>query len=56
MGCLDYTLSEWHKIGILESNDKEFPNDGSDESMRRVRAFDYAKVEALEMAKKYASK
>jgi uncharacterized protein YjbI with pentapeptide repeats len=49
MGCLCNSLDDWGKIGIRNSNLKEFPDDGSDESEDRVSAFDLAKAAALRL-------
>ena len=49
MGCLFYSLEEWDKIGILNSNIKEFPNDGSRKSKERAEAFEFAKNAALNL-------
>ena len=49
MGCLFYTLEDWEKIGIRNSNTSEFPNDGSDKCEERVRAFEFAKTAALNL-------
>ena len=52
MGCQFRPLFEWDEIGgIRNSCSIEFPNDGSPRCERRARAFEYAKTEALEMAK-----
>jgi Pentapeptide repeats (8 copies) len=50
MGCLFYDLAKWEAIGIRNSNQSEFPNDGSAKCEERVRAFEYAKAEALAFA------
>ena len=47
MGCLWYSLDEWERIGIRNSNTSEFPDDGSEKSEERVRAFEFAKQAAL---------
>jgi len=49
MGCLWNSLDDWGKIGIRNSNLKEFPDDGSDESEERVSAFQFAKAAALRL-------
>jgi hypothetical protein len=49
MGCLFKSLEDWDKIGILNSNPSEFPDDGSDASEDRVAAFEFAKAAALRM-------
>ena len=40
-------LAEWEKVSIRNSNLNEFPDDGSDNSEERVRAFEFAKAAAL---------
>ena len=49
MGCLWYTLDEWERIGIRDSNTGEFPDDGSEKCEERVRAFEFAKQAALKL-------
>ena len=49
MGCLLYSLEEWDKMGILNSNPNEFPNDGSRKSKERAEAFEFAKNAALNL-------
>ena len=49
MGCLFYSLHEWEDIGILESNRSEFPNNGSEKSLERKAAFEFAKAAALRL-------
>jgi hypothetical protein len=49
MGCIWYSLEKWEKIGIRNSNVKEFPDDGSEKCEERVRAFEFAKTAALAM-------
>ena len=49
MGCLFKSLEEWEKIGIRNSNLREFPDDGSDKCEERVAAFEFAKAAALRM-------
>ena len=56
MGCKWKTVEEWDSIGIRNSNPGQFPDDGSDESERRVRAFEFARAEALLMAAKFKEK
>ena len=51
MGCLWHTVEEWDRIGIRESNIREFPNDGSPKSEERVRAFEFVRATAIAMAK-----
>ena len=47
MGCLFHSLEEWEKIDIRKSNLSEFPDNRSEKSKRRIRAFRFAKAEAL---------
>ena len=47
MGCLFKSLDDWEKAGIRKSNLSQYPDDGSDKCEQRVRAFEYAKQEAL---------
>jgi hypothetical protein len=55
MGCQFRSLAEWEKIGgIRESRVSEYPDDGGVKCERRARAFEYARIEALEMAKEFA--
>ena len=49
MGCLFKSLEEWDRVGILESNTTEFPNDGSRKSQERAEAFEFAKNVALKL-------
>ena len=49
MGCLFKTLDEWEAIGIRDSNEDEFPNDGSDKCEERAAAFEFAKAAVLRM-------
>jgi hypothetical protein len=49
MGCLKYTLEKWEEIGIRKSNLTEFPDDGSERSEQRVRAFEFAKAAVLQL-------
>jgi len=49
MGCLCYSLAEWKKIGIRKSNEKEYPDDGSERSLERAAAFAFAKEAALRL-------
>jgi hypothetical protein len=49
MGCLWKSLEEWQTIGIRCSNVCEFPDDGSEKSEERVRAFEFAKAAVLAM-------
>ena len=51
MGCQFRSVREWDEITIRKSRVSEFPDDGSPCSEQRARAFEYAKVEAIEMAK-----
>ena len=52
MGCLWKSVEEWDRIGIRNSNPGEFPDDGSEKCERRVRAFEFARAEAVRMAEK----
>ena len=52
MGCLFKSLDEWEEIGIRKSNLSQYPDDGSEKCEQRVRAFEYAKQEALLLAKR----
>jgi hypothetical protein len=49
MGCLFKSLEEWEKIGILKSNESEFPDDGSRKSLERKEAFEFARNAALNL-------
>jgi hypothetical protein len=49
MGCLFYSLAEWNRIGIKNSNISEFPDDGSEHSENRAYAFEFARDYALRM-------
>jgi uncharacterized protein YjbI with pentapeptide repeats len=49
MGCLFKSLEDWEKVGIRNSNLSEFPDDGSDPSEERVRAFEFAVAAALRL-------
>ena len=49
MGCLFKSLEEWEKVGILESNTSEFPNDGSRKSLERKEAFEFARNATLNL-------
>ena len=52
MGCLWKTVEDWDKIGIRNSNLREFPDNGSETSERRARAFDFARAAAISLAEK----
>jgi hypothetical protein len=52
MGCLWKSVEQWDAIGIRNSNPGEFPDDGSEASDRRVRAFEFTRAEALRMAER----
>ncbi len=52
MGCLYKPISEWDKITIEKSNLSEFPDDNSDDSTERARAFYFARAQALLDAKR----
>ena len=49
MGCLEYTLPQWKKIGIRKSNEGEFPDDGSERSEDRAAMFNLAKAAVMRM-------
>ena len=51
MGCKVYSVEEWDRITIRKSNTGEYPDDGSAKSERRARAFEFARQEAIQMAK-----
>ena len=53
MGCLFKTIEEWDTTGIKASNLCEFPDDGSESSEERARAFDFTRAEAVRMAEKF---
>ena len=52
MGCLWKSVESWDALGIRNSNPGEFPDDGSEECEQRVRAFEFARAEAVRMAEK----
>jgi len=48
MGCLFKSLEQWEaEGGIRKSNLIEFPDDSSEKSEERERAFEFAKAAAL---------
>ena len=51
MGCQFRSVEEWDKLTIRRSRVSEFPDDGSERSERRARAFEFARNEALIMDK-----
>lgn len=53
MGCLWKTVADWDTIGIRKSNLREFPDDGSTKSERRVRAFDFTRADAMVLAAEF---
>ena len=53
MGCQNRSVAEWDQLTIRESRTSEYPNDGSARSERRARAFEFARGEALVMAKEF---
>ena len=55
MGCLWKSLEDWDRVGIRQSNTREFPDDRSEKSERRARAFNYVVSEVLVMAAKFQS-
>ena len=54
MGCQWRSVTEWDRITIRDSRTSEFPNDGSTRSEQRARAFEFARGEAIEMAKEFS--
>ena len=56
MGCLWKTVEEWDSIGIRNSNPNEFPDDHTEKSERRARAFEFTRAEALAMAEAFSNK
>ena len=56
MGCLWKRLEDWDRIGIRKSNIRDFPDDGSEKSERRVRAFNYVRAEVLVMLDEFKKK
>ena len=54
MGCQWRSVTEWDRITIRDSRTREFPNDGSTRSEQRARAFEFARGEAIEMAKEFS--
>jgi len=52
MGCLWKTVDEWDKVGIRKSNLREFPDNGSETSERRARAFEFTRTAAVSLAEK----
>ena len=56
MGCLWKTVEEWDSIGIRNSNPDEFPDDHTEKSERRARAFEFTRAEALAMAEAFSNK
>ena len=56
MGCLWKTVEEWDSIGIRNSNPDEFPDDHTEKSERRARAFKFTRAEALAMAEAFSKK
>jgi uncharacterized protein YjbI with pentapeptide repeats len=53
MGCLWKTVADWDQVTIRQSNLREFPDDGSTKSERRVRAFDFTRAEAVRLAAEF---
>jgi hypothetical protein len=49
MGCLCETLGGWKKIGIRKSNEREFPDDGSEKCEDRVGLFNLARAAVTRM-------
>ena len=54
IGCQWRSVEEWDRITIRESRTSDFPNDGSERSEQRARAFEFARNEAVLMAAKFA--
>jgi len=54
IGCQWRSVEEWDRVTIRESRTSEFPNDGSERSEQRARAFEFARNEAVLMAAKFA--
>jgi hypothetical protein len=54
MGCLYKSVQDWDAIGIRSSNLSEFPDDQSEASEERARAFEFARAQALINAAKKA--
>jgi len=53
MGCLWKSVEDWDAMGIRQSNEEEFPDDGSEKCERRVRAFEFTRCAALAQAEKF---
>ena len=53
MGCLWKSVAEWDAITIQKSNPDEFPEDGSEKSACRVRAFEFTRAAALILAEQF---
>jgi hypothetical protein len=49
MGCLCETLGGWKKIEIRKSNEREFPDDGSEKCEDRVGLFNLARAAVTRM-------
>ena len=56
MGCLFKSLADWDAIGIRSSNPSEFPDNGSEKSERRVRAFAFTRDAVERMVAEWAAK
>ena len=56
MGCLWKSVEDWDAMGIRQSNEEEFPDDGSEKCERRVRAFEFTRCAALAQAEKFRIK
>jgi len=54
IGCQWRSVEEWDRVTIRESRTSDFPNDGSERSEQRARAFEFARNEAVLMAAKFA--
>ena len=53
MGCLWHSVAEWDRIGIRNSNPREYPDDDSPKCRERVAAFEFARGRALAMAEEW---
>ena len=57
MGCQHRTVEEWDTMGgVRDSRVSEFPNDGSIESERRARAYEFARAEVMHMVEEEKAK
>ena len=53
MGCLWKSVADWDALAIQKSNLGEFPEDGSEKSACRVRAFKFTRTAALLLAEQF---